>query len=72
MTQNKLLTLQKQQQECPMMKKGYTETGLLRVGWCVLDDDDNVLGYARMPEDYAEIMNGREYASAAPMFIKIE
>lgn len=55
-----------------MTKQGYTETGLMKVGYCVLDDDDNVLGYAKVPEEYAAIMEGREYASAAPMYIKLE
>jgi hypothetical protein len=53
-------------------KRGYTECHTMRVGWCVIDDDDAILGYAKGPDDYAAIMRGKEYATAHPMFIKLE
>ena len=55
-----------------MVKKGYSELPLLRVGWAIMDDQDRVLGYAKTEEEFGMTMRDHNYATAKPMYVKVD
>lgn len=55
-----------------MIKKGYVEAPLMRVGWAVMDDHDTVLGYAKTEEEFGATMRDHNYATAKPMYVKVD
>lgn len=54
-----------------IIKKGYNEP-LARVGWAIMDDQDIVLGYAKTEEEFGATMRDHNYATAKPMYVKVD
>lgn len=55
-----------------VIKKGYSELPMIRVGWAIMDDQDIVLGYAKTEEEFGATMRDHNYATAKPMYVKTD
>jgi len=55
-----------------IVKKGYSESPLMRVGWAIMDDEDRVLGYAKTEDEFGATMRDHNYATAKPMYVKVD